>query len=183
MLIHQIRVLYWKTKRRYLSLLHPNLSMGYGTVITGKFTVSGRGDIKIGTNCRPDGVKLHSDGQLIVGDNCYLNHPTIYAKSSIRIGEACVISDAYIVDTDFHNLEPELRHAPPGPRTTRPVEIGRNVWIGDRGTILKGSRIGDDSVIGSMSVVRGPIPPGCVVIGNPARIVKYFCPNEAPWRT
>jgi hypothetical protein len=38
--------------------------------------------------------------------------------------------------------------------------------------ILPGSRIGDDSIVAAGAVVRGDIPPGSVVAGNPAKIVS-----------
>jgi acetyltransferase-like isoleucine patch superfamily enzyme len=94
--------------------------------------------------------------------------------NSVIIGNDCLLSDAYITDTDFHNIEPELRHAPPGPKTIRPVLIGHNVWIGDHGVVLKGSQIGDDAVVGSNAVVRGTIPSRTVCLGNPAQVVKQL---------
>jgi acetyltransferase-like isoleucine patch superfamily enzyme len=148
--------------------------MGYGTVVIGKFRLAGSGQISIGDNSRLENVKLVVDGRLLVGENVFLNGASIVSKQSVSIGDECLISDAYITDTDFHNIEPELRRAPPGPRSTRPIEIGRNVWIGDRGVILKGSTIGNDSVIGSNGVVRGNVPARSLCIGNPAMVVKTF---------
>jgi acetyltransferase-like isoleucine patch superfamily enzyme len=54
----------------------------------------------------------------------------------------------------------------------RPIMIERNVWIGDRGVVLKGSHIGADSVVGSNAVVRGSIPPRSLCVGNPAQVVR-----------
>ena len=52
------------------------------------------------------------------------------------------------------------------------VLIGDRVFVGAGAIILPGSRIGDDSIIGAGAVVRGEVPPGSLVVGNPARVVS-----------
>ena len=52
------------------------------------------------------------------------------------------------------------------------VAIGKRVFVGTGAVILAGSRIGDDSIIGALAVVRGEVPPGSLVVGNPARVVS-----------
>jgi virginiamycin A acetyltransferase len=55
-----------------------------------------------------------------------------------------------------------------------PLEVGNDVWIGANAVILpEVSRIGDGAVIGAGAVVNRDVPPFAVVLGNPARIVKY----------
>ncbi len=51
------------------------------------------------------------------------------------------------------------------------VKIGNNVFIGFNATILKGTTIGDNVIIGANSLVNGDIPSNVVVAGNPARII------------
>ncbi|MES1999789.1 MAG: acyltransferase [Pseudomonadota bacterium] len=159
-------------RRKYLMYRYPNLIIEYGAVILGRFRFAGQGSATIQRGCRLINVTLHVQGNLHIGANGFLNGTSVVCVDSVTIGNDCLISDAYITDTDFHNIEPELRHVPPGAKTIRPVLIGRNVWIGDRGVVLKGSEIGEDSVIGSNSVVRGVVPSRCVCVGNPAQIVK-----------
>lgn len=161
-------------RRKYLAYRYPNLMIEYGSVVLGRIRVSGDGQITIGRGCRLIDVTLHVEGALRIGANAFLNGTSIVCMKSVTIGDDCLLSDAYITDTDFHNIEPELRHAPPGAKAIRPVVIGRNVWVGDRGVVLKGSQIGDDAVVGSNSVVRGIVPPRSVCIGNPAQVVKQL---------
>ena len=52
-------------------------------------------------------------------------------------------------------------------------KIGNDVWIGCNSTILRGVKIGDGAVIGANSLVNKNVPPYAVVVGSPARIVKY----------
>lgn len=64
---------------------------------------------------------------------------------------------------------------------TKQVVIGKNVWIGSNTVILLGVRIGDNSVIGAGSTVVKDIPPYCVAVGNPARIVKQYNFETKQW--
>lgn len=159
-------------RRKYLSIRYPNLTLEYGAFVGGRFRLKGVGPVFVGAGSRLMDVRLHVDGHLGIGKNCFLNGTGIVCMQAVTIQDDCIISDAYLTDTDFHNLQPELRRAPPGPKTMRPVVIERNVWIGDRGVVLKGSHIGADSVIGSNAVVRGAVPARSLCIGNPAQVVK-----------
>jgi len=51
------------------------------------------------------------------------------------------------------------------------IRVGNNTFFGLNCTILPGTTIGSDCVIGAGSVVRGNIPAGSVLMGNPARVV------------
>jgi len=53
------------------------------------------------------------------------------------------------------------------------ITIGNDVWIGAKSTIMSGVKIGHGAVIGSGSVVAKDVPPYAIVVGNPAKIVKY----------
>lgn len=54
------------------------------------------------------------------------------------------------------------------------LEIGNDVWIGCNAIILSSvSSIGDGAVIGAGAVVHQDVPPYAVVVGNPARVVRY----------
>ena len=58
------------------------------------------------------------------------------------------------------------------PKTT--LEIGDDVWIGSRVTILSNcKRIGNGAIIGACSVVTKDVPDYAIVAGNPAKIIKY----------
>ncbi|MCR5752825.1 MAG: acyltransferase [Kiritimatiellae bacterium] len=79
-----------------------------------------------------------------------------------------------IFDHDFHPLEWEARRPPENGEKTRAkaIEIGNDVFIGTNAIILKGSRIGDGSIVAAGSVVFGlDVPPNSLVKGNPAVIM------------
>jgi len=55
-----------------------------------------------------------------------------------------------------------------------PLEIGSDVWIGARVTVLSGcKRIGKGSVVGACSVLTKDVPDYAVVGGNPAKVIRF----------
>lgn len=60
-----------------------------------------------------------------------------------------------------------------------PLEIGHDVWVGANALILPPVRsIGTGAVIAAGSVLSRDVPPYGVVVGNPARLVRYRFPPE-----
>lgn len=62
--------------------------------------------------------------------------------------------------------------------TCKPVHIKKNVWIGVNTTILPGVTIGENAIVGACSVVTKDVPDNAVVVGNPARVIKYLEPEK-----
>ena len=58
--------------------------------------------------------------------------------------------------------------------TCKPVHIKKNVWMGVNVTILPGVTIGENAVVGAGAVVTKDVPDNAVVVGNPARVIKYL---------
>lgn len=128
------------------------------------------------------------NGVCTIGDFTLMNGALVMAEERIEIGSHCLISwNVGIADSDFHPLDPAQRridaHAlapffkgrPPRPALhTAPVLIGDNVWIGMNAVILKGVKIGENSVIAAGSVVTKNVAANVVVAGNPAVVVKEF---------
>lgn len=65
--------------------------------------------------------------------------------------------------------------------TDNPLEIGNDVWIGDRVTILPGCRtIGDGAIVGAGSVLTRDVEPFAIMGGNPAKTIRHrFASNVA----
>lgn len=145
--------------------------------------IRGRGRIVIGSDVYVSG-KIGVDfsrrsGQtpeLVIGDRVFIGHECGFGIAGrITIGNDCLIGGGTrIQDNDGHPLDPEKRRArePVAAENIRSVTIGDNVWIAPRATILKGVTIGENSVVGTGSVVPKDVPANTVVAGNPAVAVR-----------
>lgn len=114
--------------------------------------------ISIGSNCDFGAFNhITATNQIIIGDNCLT-------------GKWVTISDNNHGTTSLKDLS-----LPPLKRevvSKGAVIIGRNVWIGDKSTILGGVTIGDGAVVAANSVVTKDVPSYSVVAGNPAKVIK-----------
>lgn len=118
-------------------------------------------------------ISAHAaDTEVIIGDDCAFSGVSIGALQSIRIGRNVQVgANTLITDSDWHSLDPADRDNQ-DKIGRNPVVIGDNVWIGSSCIILKGVTIGENSVIGSGSVVTGDIPANAVCGGNPCKVIR-----------
>lgn len=108
-----------------------------------------------------------------IGNNTRINGAYIHAQRGITIGENCVIaSGVNILDTNGHELISNNRTI--GRDKPEEIILGDNVWIAVNVTILKGTTIGNNAVVGAGSVVKGCFPDNALIMGNPARLVKIL---------
>lgn len=125
-----------------------------------------------GTKIRCHEGVVEIGAKTVMGQEC-----TISAYQRVRIGEECVIADrAMFIDFDHGMVEVERPIRQQG-IYKRDVEVGNNVWIGYGACVLRGVSVGDNSVIGTNSVVTKDVPANAVVGGIPARIIRM---REAP---
>jgi acetyltransferase-like isoleucine patch superfamily enzyme len=145
--------------------------------------IRGNGRIVVGANAYLSGkIGIGFAGcgecvpELLIGDNVFVGHNCAFvAAERISIGANCLIgNETRIQDNDGHPLDADLRRAGEGVDSSgiKPVIIEDGVWIAPRSTILKGVRIGRNSVIGVGSVVTKDVPPGTLAAGNPAKVIK-----------
>ncbi len=177
----------WRFKARLVCRVkgRDRLKIGPGNFFEAPVRSDGAGSLSIGSgNSFGYGMAPRfGDGEILLqprrreavleigSNNAFSNNITVIANEKIVIGNDCLIGDRVsIFDSDFHEIDPALRRSGSGP--SKPVSIGNNVWIGSGVVILKGVTVGDNSVIGVMSVVNRSVPANCVAVGNPARNVR-----------
>lgn len=113
-----------------------------------------------------------SGAELVIGEGCGFSGSSIVSFNRIEIGRnfgGGVNSSIY--DGDFHGLKAKDRCSSECVKSA-PVIIGDDVWMAANSMILKGVTVGNRVVIGAMSLVTHDIPDDCLVVGNPARIIK-----------
>jgi acetyltransferase-like isoleucine patch superfamily enzyme len=123
----------------------------------------------LGHGCK---VRAH-EGVISVGAKSVLGQEcTISCYQQISIGRECIVADrTMMIDFDHGMVEVERPIREQG-IYKRDVRIGHNVWIGYGACVLRGVTIGDNSVIGTSSVVTKDVPANAVVGGAPARLIR-----------
>ncbi|GAA4728125.1 acyltransferase [Flavisolibacter ginsenosidimutans] len=107
-----------------------------------------------------------------IGDDCGINSGVyILGHHKIVIGSNVVLSvDVKLIDTGL-DVENFMKVKKPE-HISKPIVIEDDVWIGAGAIVLQGVTIGRKSIVGAGAVVTKDVPPGVVVAGNPARIIK-----------
>jgi len=123
----------------------------------------------LGHGCK---VRAH-EGEIVIGAKSVLGQEcTLSAYQHISIGRECIVADrVMLIDFDHGMVEVERPIRLQG-IYKRDVEVGHNVWIGYGACLLRGVKVGNNSVIGTNSVVVRDIPANAVVAGLPARILR-----------
>jgi acetyltransferase-like isoleucine patch superfamily enzyme len=128
--------------------------------------VNFKGKAVIEPFCRISGTPSIS-----IGNNFYLNCGGHFL-GEITIGDNVMIGPKTVIWGRDHGTEygtPMNQQL----HMNEPVSIGDDVWIGANVTILKGVTVGCGVVVGAGSVVVKDIPDYAIVVGNPARVVKF----------
>lgn len=129
---------------------------------------------KVGKNCLLDyKTFFRYPSRISIGDNVTINREcALYASYmvknvEIKIGNNVALSPHVRIFTathDYSTLDLDDIAAS--------VIIEDFAWIGGGAIILPGVTIGEGAVIGAGSIVSKNIPPYCVAVGNPARVIK-----------
>jgi acetyltransferase-like isoleucine patch superfamily enzyme len=155
------------------------LQVGKGVIANHRLDIRGPGRVEIGDRAnlfafgpRTRLVARRPEALIRIGENARLNGTFVQADCLVEIGPDCILGDAHILDTDMHSLALDRRTNPEAPIRRAPVILERNVWVAKWAAILPGVRVGEGSVVGYGSVVTADVPPGVVVGGNPARVIR-----------
>jgi acetyltransferase-like isoleucine patch superfamily enzyme len=131
----------------------PNVDIGDGTKINEQVFIGGL---------------QFPDSRLVIGRNCQIMQMTfVNPTRSIVIGDDTGIGGNCLLFGHTSWLS-RLEGYPVDFDT---IEIGSSVSLAWRVFVLPGTRIGDGAVVGANSLVRGKIPPRCLAVGFPARVV------------
>lgn len=144
---------------------------------------------------------LRESARITIGRDCQLGASQFIAAGRLDIRDDVIMAwGCTIIDTDTHSVDwiersqdvAKCRRAwveTGGRNISRdhdwstipiaPVTIGSKSWIGFNASLLKGTTIGEGSIVGAASVVSGPVPDWTIVAGNPAQEVRRVMPSVA----
>ena len=168
------RNLGWLTTLPYR--LQPRITLGPGLLGNGRLRIIGPGRVVLDADVNAWShaevnrlITTRPNAEIRIGRNARLNGCTIIAAERVEVGADCVLGSCEVRDHLPYSESPADRRTPAPPR---PVVIEDNVWIGGQVSILPGVRVGRDSVVGIHAVVFDDVPPGVIVGGNPARVLR-----------
>ena len=108
---------------------------------------------------------------ITVGDDVYINFGCIILDcAEVTIGSHCLLGPNIGIYPVNHAIDAAERAA--GGCQGKPVHIGENVWLGGDVKITAGVTIGDNSIVGTGSVVTRDIPANVIAAGNPCRVLR-----------
>lgn len=181
----------------YLSITKAgrNINIHHSSRIMGVKGISIGDNFFSGPRLWMEAVFFHETGvfqpSLEIGNRVVLNSNVHIACVNHLVIEDDVLiaSGVFISDHNHGNYSGASNHShpntPPNDRTVTsdgPVSIGSGCWIGENAVILSGTKIGQGSIIGANSVVKGIIPPWSIAVGAPAKVIKQFDGKQLIWK-
>lgn len=145
-------------------------------VVSCKIISKGNTTLKIGKNTTLRGVYLElldNNSTIIIEDDCKIGegcYLSVKEGKSITVHKKCMLSrNVKIMTSDGHPIYDE-----DGKRVNfaKDIVLEQKVWCSDNVTILKGVKVGENSVLGINSTVTKDVPNNSIAVGNPAKVVK-----------
>ncbi len=135
-----------------------NLRVGHGVLLREQNEIGD--DVSIGSGSN---VEHH----VRIGNRVRL-HSNVFVPELSVLEDDCWLGPNVVVTNARYPATPTTKEELAG------VYIEKRAKIGANTTILPGVRIGTGALVGAGAVVTVDVPPGAVVAGNPARIIKYI---------
>ena len=155
--------------------------------------------VKIGEGCRINNLKVHiwgDNNQIDIGNDCVADNLDIWIEDNenrvvvgehtwfngrcnlaciegrkIEIGDRCLLSSEITFRTgDSHSI---INNEGERINPAKDISIGKHVWICNQAYLLKGTKVGNDCVIGARSLLSGKeYGDGTLIAGNPGKVIK-----------
>ena len=162
-------------------LRHRALQLGPHVILCDQVTIqqtSAGGTITLGERVCVDSHTVLETGQggtITIGAYTALGPGSELSAylGNIRIGRHVMFGSYCRVFTHNHGMDPGLLMQQQSLTSKGDVIIEDDVWLGSGAIVVSGVHIGERAVVGAGSVVTKHVPANAIVVGNPARVVKY----------
>lgn len=129
-------------------------------------------------------VEVKGGGAIVIGRASHIGADALLnlGAANLKVGNFSIVSANFSV----HGMRHSISHISSFAITRGPfsffgsvfdeakdVELGHDVWVGERVTCLPGVKIANGSVIGAGSVVTKSTEPYGIYVGNPAKLIRY----------
>lgn len=121
-------------------------------------------------------------GNVIIGERTIIGiGNTIIGP--VTVGNDVMLAQNIVVSGMNHGYE-DINLPPSRQKDIcKQIVIEDEVWIGANSVITAGVSIGKHSIIGAGSVVTKNIPPFCIAVGNPAKVIKSYNSFTKTWES
>jgi acetyltransferase-like isoleucine patch superfamily enzyme len=168
-----------------------NLSIHYTTLLNRRMAPA----IKLGNSLiiRKDAwfntfdlSEADNEVKIVIDDHCVVNAQcVISAKNKIHLERDVMVSACALIMDHNHAYEDiglpiQAQGLTPGGT----IRIEQGCWIGHGAAIVCGQGdlvLGRNSVVAANALVTRSFPPNSVIVGNPARLARYFDPAKGTW--
>lgn len=121
--------------------------------------------------------------RLRIGDRVEIGRDMVIAcVGLIEIGADVLTGDRVFIGDTYHDFRaPDTPVARQQMVDPKPVRIGQGAFLGVGAIVLPGVTIGDNAYVGAGAVVTEDVPDRCVVVGNPARVIRRWDAASGRW--
>ncbi len=133
---------------------------------------------KVGKNVwiEPD-FKCEFGKNISIDDDVYINFGCVILDcAEVTIGSHTLIGPNVGIYAANHSIDAEERIH--GGCCGKPIHIGKNVWLGGDVKIVPGVTIGDNTIIGTGSIVTKDIPSDVIAVGNPCKVIRKITDKD-----
>ena len=156
----------------------PQIQIGARFRLRSGINIQGPGKVIIGDDVTVDlsflkipSIITHTkEASVIIGKGTYLGGTRISCANRVQIGKEGLLGSTTIIDSDIIPTKNTSITENWLEKYTSPIEIGDYFWAGTNAFILKGTKIGNECVLGAGGLVYNKtFPDRSLLIGNPAR--------------
>ena len=133
---------------------------------------------KVGNNVwiEPD-FKCEFGKNITIEDDVYVNFGCVILDcAEVTIGSHTLLGPNIGLYPVNHSINAQERIN--GGCYGKPIRIGKNVWLGGDVKILAGVTIGDNTIIGTGSIVTKDIPANVIAVGNPCKVIRKITDKD-----